>query len=164
MSEMTSTPSDFAVVAYGALQDIIREMEFPGEITVTVSETPEQIVLTMHSEQPLGMLIGSNGQNLNALELLVRSIAQHQTASHGTAITLDAEGFRAQQVERLAELTRAAAERAMGTGEPVSMDPMTPRDRRSVHMVVAELPGITSDSAGEEPNRYVVIYPEGYEH
>lgn len=163
MSESTPQLSEFAEAAHRVLQEIIREMAFPGQVDISVTETPEQVMLAISSEEPLGVLIGQGGQTLNALELLVRTMAQHKTASHGKAITVDAEGFRTQQVDQMTVVARAAAEEAIATGEPVALDPMTPRDRRTVHMVIAEIPGVVSDSAGEEPNRHIVVYPEGYE-
>ncbi len=44
------------------------------------------------------------------------------------------------------------------SGEPVSLEPMTPFERKVVHDTVAAA-GLVSDSDGEEPNRHVVIHP-----
>jgi spoIIIJ-associated protein len=162
MSEDTQfTPIEEGEMARGILVDILGKMGFPG--TVEMTETPEQVVLTVSSEEPLALLIGKGGQTLNALELLVRTITQNKRHAYGKHITVDAEGYRAQHTGRLEELAREAAQRVKESATPITMDPMPARDRRTVHMTAVETPGITTYSTGEEPYRRVVIIPEGYE-
>ncbi len=116
MSEMTPLSED-ALVAQGVLQEILRTMHFPAD--VAVSETPEQIVLTMSSSEPLGVLIGRNGQTLNAIELLVKTITQHKLHHFYRHLLVDAEGYRQRQTARLEEIAREAATRVMESGEAV---------------------------------------------
>ena len=71
---------------------------------------------------------------------------------------LDISGFRAEkrvELERLAEETVA---RVKADGESVSLDPMSPFERKVVHDAVAAA-GLTSESEGVEPRRYVVVLP-----
>jgi spoIIIJ-associated protein len=67
-------------------------------------------------------------------------------------------GFRA---ERRTELVRLAEEKiaeAKSSGESVSLKPMSPFERKVVHDVVAAA-GLSSESEGVEPRRFVVILP-----
>ncbi|HEY3377975.1 MAG TPA: R3H domain-containing nucleic acid-binding protein [Armatimonadota bacterium] len=162
MSE--STPlSEQAQVAEAALREMLRQMEFPAPVTIDVSETPEQITLAMHSEQPLGVLIGKGGQTLNALELLVTLIARHKTDAYGKRVVLDAEGYRGQQTGRIEEIARAAAHRVLESGENVELEPMNARDRRTAHMAISEIEGVSTVSIGEEPYRRLVVSLPGQE-
>jgi len=154
MSEITPI-SDEATTARQVLCEILRQMGF--EAAVEMEETPEQILLTMSSERPMGLLIGKGGQTLNAIELLVRTITQTKLRSPGKHIELDAEGYRARQAERLRDMARQAAEQVLATGEPVPLEPMSPRDRRTVHMTLVEIEGVESTSVGEEPYRHIVV-------
>ena len=52
----------------------------------------------------------------------------------------------------------APVEQAKGSGEAISLKPMTPFERKVVHDVVAAA-GLASDSEGVEPRRYVVVRP-----
>jgi spoIIIJ-associated protein len=142
-------------VARQVLQEILQHMNFAAR--VDVQENPEQVMLTMVSDQPMGLLIGKGGQTLNAIELLVRTIVQTKIHTLERHIVVDAEGYRARHSERLEELARQAAQKVQESGEPVPMEPMNPRDRRTVHMAIAEIEGVASVSAGEEPYRHVVI-------
>jgi len=153
--------SEEAPIAQSVLSDILREMGFPA--AVDVEETPDQIILTVTSEQPLGLLIGKGGQTLNAMELIVKQITQHRMKGHGKHLMIDAEGYRERHAERLRELARDVADRVVESGEAISMEPMNARDRRTVHMVVSEIDGIATYSAGEDPYRYVVVCLPGQE-
>ncbi len=64
---------------------------------------------------------------------------------------MDAEGYRQRQTARLEEIARDAAARVIESGEAVALEPMNARDRRTVHMVIAEIEGAASYSVGEEP-------------
>ena len=155
MSEMPSPLSEEAQLAHDVLRDILRHMAFPAAVEVT--EDAEQIVLTMTSEQSMGVLIGKGGQTLNAIELLVRTIAQTRLHTLDKHIVVDAEGYRERHAEQLREIARQAAQQVLDTEEPVPLEPMTPRDRRTVHMAIAEIDGVVSASAGVEPYRHVLV-------
>jgi spoIIIJ-associated protein len=154
MSDMIPL-SEEATTARQVLQDILLHMTF--EATIEAEESSEQIVLTMNSDRPMGLLIGKGGQTLNAIELLVRTITQTRLHALGKHIVVDAEGYRARQSERLQEMARQAASQVLATGEPVPMEPMSPRDRRTVHMTLVDIEGVESTSVGEEPYRHIVV-------
>jgi spoIIIJ-associated protein len=59
----------------------------------------------------------------------------------------------------LERLAVQSAERALNTGEPVGLEPMTAVERKVVHVRLKEFEGVETSSAGTEPNRYVVISP-----
>jgi spoIIIJ-associated protein len=71
---------------------------------------------------------------------------------------LDVGGYRASKRESLVALAVETAAKVKETGEPVSLDPMSPFERKVVHDAVAEA-GCTSESEGVEPRRYVVVLP-----
>lgn len=162
MSE--STPLSMqAEIARTALQDMLAQMEFPVPVTIELREEPEQIVLSLHSEQPLGLLIGKGGQTLNAIELLITLIARHKTGEYGKRVVIDAEGYRQQQARRIEDVAREAAHQVLETGESVVLEPMNARDRRTAHMAIAEVEGVSTVSVGEEPYRHLVVCLPGQE-
>jgi spoIIIJ-associated protein len=161
---MSAQPlSDQAAIAKEVVEHVIDYMEFPAPVTVEVSESPDQITVSLASAHPLGAIIGKGGQTLNALEMLVKEIVFHKTRVRGTHITLDAEGYRGRQEGRLREIAQEQAQRVLDTGEAVALEPMSARDRRTVHMTLAEIDGIASYSVGEEPYRHLVICLPGQE-
>ena len=107
-----------------------------------------------------GLLIGRRGQTLDALEHLVGRIVSRDEWEHGVRIALDAEGYRQRHQESLEDLARRLADKARATGRPVTMSPMSARDRRVIHLAVEREAGVTTCSEGEGLFRRVVITPK----
>ena len=105
----------------------------------------------------LDALVGPNGATLDALQELTRLAVVQQTGVR-SRLMLDIGGWRAKRKTELTEVGTRAASRVLESGEPVSLAPMTPFERKIVHDAVAAV-GARSDSEGEEPSRYVVISP-----
>jgi spoIIIJ-associated protein len=74
---------------------------------------------------------------------------------------VDAAGYRARRQSALDALAVRSAERALQTGSPVELDPMTAVERKVVHLRLKEFDGVETTSEGTEPNRYVVVHPAG---
>ena len=62
---------------------------------------------------------------------------------------------------QLQTLANRMAERAVSTGRPSVLEPMTPADRRIVHITLADHKGVTTESSGEGSQRHVTIRPAG---
>jgi spoIIIJ-associated protein len=73
-------------------------------------------------------------------------------------LMLDISGHRAELRRQLEELAAATAAQVKETGERVSLRPMSPFERKVVHDAVAAA-GLSSESEGVEPRRYVVVLP-----
>jgi spoIIIJ-associated protein len=71
---------------------------------------------------------------------------------------LDIDGFRAGRRKELTALAEKMAEQAKTTGSSIKLDPMNAFERKIIHDTIQTL-GLTSESDGEDPNRFVVIYP-----
>jgi spoIIIJ-associated protein len=102
-------------------------------------------------------LVGNEGAVLDALQELTR-LAELRETGERSRLMLDIAGWRAAKRAALTETGTSAAETAKESGEPVKLAPMTPFERKIVHDAVAAA-GLTSESEGQEPNRYVVVLP-----
>ena len=105
----------------------------------------------------LQTLVGRNGEVLEALQELTR-LAVYRETGERTRLMLDIGGFRADKRSRLEKLATEAVAEVQSSGERKPLDPMTPFERKVVHDAVAAA-GLTSESEGTEPRRYVVILP-----
>jgi spoIIIJ-associated protein len=141
------------------LARIVELMGIQAEVEISADE-PEGVHLELHGSTDLGLLIGKRGQTLAALQLVVAMMANRdQPPDKRRRIVLDAEGYRARRERALSATARSAAERAKRTGRPVSLEALNPRERRIVHLALADDPGISTRSEGEDPHRSVVITP-----
>jgi spoIIIJ-associated protein len=71
---------------------------------------------------------------------------------------LDIEGFRANRRTELTALATEKAKEATSTGNSITLEPMNAFERKIIHDTIQDL-GLTSESDGEDPRRFVVIYP-----
>ena len=105
----------------------------------------------------LQQLVGRDGEVLDALQELTR-LAVYRETGERSRLMLDISGYRAGKREELVALAERTVATVRDTGEPVSLDPMSPFERKVVHDAVAAA-GLSSESEGVEPKRYVVVLP-----
>ncbi len=146
-------------VAADFLEELLDILDMDGDIDIAV-EAGRASVAIVSPDGPsadLKRLVGADGEVLEALQDLARLAVQVETGEM-SRLMLDIAGFRAGRKERLAEVGREAAAKVKESGEPVSLEPMNAFERKVIHDVVLAA-GLTSESEGEDPQRYVVIRP-----
>lgn len=136
------------------LKGILRSMGFE-QVEVKVKEDEEGAVLSLEGED-LGVIIGRRGETLDALQYLCSLVANRLEGGY-FRISIDIGDYRQKREATLQALAKKLAGQAVRTGKSVSLEPMNPYERRIIHSAVQLVPGATSRSIGEEPNRRVVI-------
>ncbi|HEY0950299.1 protein jag [Nocardioides sp.] len=106
----------------------------------------------------LSQLVGARGEVLDALQELTR-LAVYRETGERSRLMLDISGYRAQKRAELVKLAEETVAQVRSSGERVSLDPMSPFERKVVHDAVAAA-GLTSESEGVEPRRHVVVLPD----
>lgn len=104
----------------------------------------------------LGVLIGRRGDTLIAMQYLVNLILSRHFPGQG-GVTIDVEHYRHRNEERILALARRMADRVRETGSPITLEPMSPAERRLVHLEFIEDPDVETNSVGEGEHRKVVI-------
>jgi spoIIIJ-associated protein len=103
------------------------------------------------------LLIGKNGQNLQALEHLVRVATIKDSPT--TAIVVDVNDYRKAKASQVIELARRAVAKVRSTRRAEALAPMSSYERRVVHMELASVPDIITESIGQDPQRRIVVKP-----
>lgn len=103
-----------------------------------------------------GLIIGRKGETLRSLEFLISFIIKRQLDKK-VRVILDVEGYQERRRQNIASLAESAAEKVIKSGKPVKMDPMSPFDRRIVHLSLEKQSKITTESEGSGSRRQVVI-------
>ena len=126
-------------------------------LTVKMSTvvTEESVTLNLHGDD-LGILIGKHGQTLDALQYLT-NLASNREGRERTRFIIDVEDYRKRRADTLEQLALRLADRAKRTGDRVALEPMTPHERKIIHMSLQDDSRIETYSEGEEPFRRVVI-------
>jgi spoIIIJ-associated protein len=141
-------------IAADYLEGLLDIADLDGDIDMDV-EGDRALVSIVGGD--LGHLVGEGGKVLDALQELTRLAVTRETGDR-SRLMLDVAGYRAARREALTALGTEASQRASSTGEPVRLEPMTPFERKIVHDAVAAA-GLSSESEGVEPRRYVVVLP-----
>jgi len=107
------------------------------------------------------LLIGQYGQNLQALQHIVRLLVRKQVgldaADEKLNFSLDVENYRREREEFLEALARKAASRVRETKQMLILKPMGSSDRKIIHALLSASSDLSTESIGDEPERRIVI-------
>ena len=138
-------------IAADYLEDLLDIADLDGDIDTYVENGRAHVSIVTDNQT----LVGDDGKVLEALQELSRLAVMTETG-HRSRLMLDVAGFRENRRKELAILATEAVQSVKESGEPVSLAPMNPFERKIVHDVVADA-GLFSESDGVEPRRHVVI-------
>lgn len=141
-------------IAADYLEELLDIADLDGDLDMDVEGDRASVSIVGGD---LGVLVGRNGEVLDALQELTRLAVLRETGER-SRLMLDIGGHRADRRRSLEAVAADAVERVRSDGRPVELDPMTPFERKVIHDAVAAA-GLVSDSQGVEPRRYVVVRP-----
>jgi len=131
---------------------------FGIEAMVEAREREESVVVEVWGND-IAILIGKGGSTLDALQYIV-NICCRKAGEVSKRIIIDIEGYRKRRKAKLERLAEQSANKVIAQKKSVVLDPMSASERKVVHMALRNVDGVTTESAGEGPERHVVIYPE----
>ena len=136
-----------------------RILELMGEKAKVAGRFDEEDRLSLSIDaEDAGLLIGKQGQTLEALQyLLTKMIAKK--ARRKVRVFIDIESYRARHQEALTQLALKSGEKAKKSGRPITLNPMNPHDRRIIHLALQGDKEVKTMSRGEGLYKKVVVYP-----
>ncbi len=146
-----------ADTAIAALEDILKYFNV-GEVEIDEYEGDEGELILDITGSDLAVLIGRHGRTLDALQFLISAITSRKIG-YRYPVVVDVEGYKNRQREKIESLALSAAKRALSQSRAIKMRPMSPYERRLVHMALRDFEGIQTGSEGEGSSRHVVIEP-----
>ena len=141
-------------IAADYLEELLDIADLDGDIDLDVEGDRASVSIV---GADLDALVGDDGGVLEALQELTR-LAVYRETGERSRLMLDIGGYRADKRAQLEKLAEDTVAQVKESGEPASLDPMTPFERKVVHDAVAAA-GLTSESEGVEPRRFVVVLP-----
>lgn len=128
------------------------------EVTFESKIRDQQITIKMYSNNNK-ILIGRNGQTLQALTTVIKQVVYNEINSYPYLI-LDVENYKEKQVKYLERLAKNIAREVSQTKNAVELEDMNSYERRIIHNILADNSKVYTESVGEEPNRHVIIKPK----
>lgn len=133
------------------------DLEYAIEPLAPATDSVERTELSVRFTGPdEELLLEHNGELLQALEYLAVRWLRLNPRLYDR-VRFDAANYRADRVEELRLSARVAAQRVIETGQPFRFNPMSARERRIIHLALADLPAVRSESEGFGEHRQVVI-------
>jgi spoIIIJ-associated protein len=123
--------------------------------TVNVEETADGPRLNLTGEDA-ELLVRHRGEPLKALQHVV-DMAFGRSLADDKRVFVDALEYRKGKDIELRGMARFLAEKAKQTGLDQQLGPLNPYERRIVHLAVAEVPGVTTESVGDAFSKTVLI-------
>jgi spoIIIJ-associated protein len=154
--ETTVTPEEVGAAAVAFMDGLTEAFGAEGTTSLEIDGTELHVSV---SGTELGLLVGPGGRTLNAIQDLARVAAQRRLGDHETRLRIDVAGYRERREAALSSFARDVAEQVRTTGTARSLEPMNSADRKVVHDVLNDEPGVSSRSVGEDPERRIIVDP-----
>jgi spoIIIJ-associated protein len=139
------------------IQDLLNHLEVKATFSVFKGEE-DSVAIQLETDQP-GVLIGYHGETLSAIQLIV-SMITYRKFGEWTRILVNVGDYRERRKEVLERMALAVAQRAKFSGQSQALPPMSPFERRIIHLALADDPELETVSEGEGKDRHVVIKPK----
>lgn len=143
-----------------AALDFLAEVVAAMHLSADVEAVPQDdgAWLVEFVGQDAGGLVGRQGSTLNALQYLAGIVAQRQ-AGQQVRLILDADGYREKRREVLVEQAMELAREVIEARQEAELDPLSPYERRIIHMALADHPDVVTYSEGTGDERRIIIAP-----
>lgn len=138
------------------IENLLEMMNFSGQIEA--EEAAGEIRFNIETDDA-PLLIGQGGENLLALQQIVRKIVEKKEDKQSFSFIIDVNNYRKHKIGILKEMVRGAAKKVLADRRPTILQAMNAFERRVVHTVLADYSDLITESQGEEPNRRVIIKP-----
>ncbi|MBN2258199.1 MAG: KH domain-containing protein, partial [Anaerolineaceae bacterium] len=150
------------IMAKTTVEDLLERMKIHASVQTRYGEQEEPdgdrpVVVDIRGND-LSILIGRKSETLNALQYITNLIIGRHLEKW-VPLQIDVEGYRARRELALRNLAERMAEQARATGKRQVLEPMSPSERRLIHLALREDETVVTESIGEGPSRKVTIRP-----
>ena len=146
-----------ADTATAALYDVLKHFNV-GQVSIDEYEGDEGELILDITGDDLAFLIGRHGRTLDALQFLISSITARKVG-YRYPVIIDVEGYKGRQRQKIEDIARNAANKAYNQDRSIKLRPMTPYERRLVHIALRDDDRVETMSEGEGRARRVVVIP-----
>jgi spoIIIJ-associated protein len=140
-------------------EELLKLMGVNASITADKDQGNEAVVINIDSPDETGLLIGTKGENLLALQSVVGMITRQKTGGW-VRVLVNVGNWREKQEEYLKSLAQQAASRAKETGDAQTLYNLNATQRRIIHLYLAEDNEVETESMGDGEDRFLIVRPK----
>lgn len=148
-------PKESVDAAKSFLSEILKKIGLEANISVKLDGNT--IYMDVSGDK-MGLLIGKRGDTLDAVQYLT-SLYVNKGKRQYIKVSIDTENYRSKREETLVRLAKGLQRKVVREHETITLEPMSPNERRIIHATLQYDKRITTYSVGEEPNRRLVVAP-----
>jgi spoIIIJ-associated protein len=143
-----------------SVADFCRELvaKLKMELSIDVKEV-DGIIHINFAGSDRSYLLSNAASLLNNIEYLLDKVFRAGGKDDAPGILVDSDNYRQHREAELVLLAQMASQKVISFRKPLSLQPMIPRERRIVHLALAGIEGVRTQSSGEGDNRSITIYP-----
>lgn len=138
------------------IEGLLKTLNLEGKI-----EKIEEDRITRYNVtgENLNDLIGYRGECMLSLSYIMNIVCKSENHKK---LVLDIENYREKRAESLKELAKRTADKVAKSGRYFKFEPMDASERKIIHTALQEDERVTTLSKGEEPHRYLIVFPREY--
>ena len=136
------------------IREVLQRMGIESQIEYEDS-LAEGLVFNIRSRDAK-MLIGHQGGTLHSLEHIIHAmVARHQKEDR-IFFSVDVDDYKKKRQYHIKQMIKTEVDEMKRSGNTVSLPAMPNYERRFVHMYIqSQFPQVTTESIGQDPNRYI---------
>ena len=138
-------------------KELLEQLNLSAQVKVKTGEE-ETTVVQLETDNP-GLLIGYHGETLSAFQLILAKIV-YRRSGEWQRIVVNVGDYRERRQESLERMALSAAQKVKFSGEKYTFLPMSPAERRIIHLALVDHSDVTTESIGEGRERRVVVKPK----
>jgi spoIIIJ-associated protein len=127
------------------------------DLTAEVESSEDGFKVQIRGDD-VAVLLARNAEMLDAIEYVCNRIFNREPG-HDNRIVFDSGNYRARREKELRLMAEKAAEKVRTSHVPFSFDPMSPNERRIIHLALVSDDTVRTESLGDGIDRKVTIYP-----
>jgi len=138
------------------VQILLNKMEIKGTVLISISDDTYNIEI---DGPDMGLLIGRNGETLEALQIIVQSFA-YRLFTERKRVIVDIEGYKDKRRQKIEELAENIASKVAISKRAMALKPMPASERRYIHLTLQDSIDVITASEGDGWDRHVIIIPK----
>lgn len=153
--------SDVENLVQNTLEGLIEKAQFElnFDLSSGADDKDEPTLTVEFSGDDEEILKDKEGQMIDAIQLFLKRVIQHNFPEDRTNVVIDCNGYREESNKELVELAEKLKGIALEKGKSVYFRALPPKDRKVIHQYLAGDERVKSRSIGEGLYKKIKIYP-----
>lgn len=140
-------------------EDLLQDLQVVAEVKVSEDDGAYQVKILPRDEDDVPLLIGYHGETVSSIQIILGLLVFKQVGEW-VKLVVDVADYRDKRAAQLKVMAESFAAQAVSTGQTIYLPPLSPAERRVVHISLESRTDVETFSEGEGQNRRLAIKPK----